>query len=304
MYPFKLGAGRRLGVVALAVAMTGAAWDQRAALAVNVLLNPGFETDAVLNQAPVPIVTDWTGFNGVRNTTSAPNDPVHTGIGSLQLVGAGGFAVPLVLQSFDATPGQTWDLQAYIRVEQAFTGGTRALVKIVFRDLDLAMDLQPAAVNIGVADPDANFPGVIPDPQVTSTSAVGQWHFSRAQGVAPAGTDQVTFFALLVDATAGTVYFDDFAAELVVPSVVGDFDDDLDVDTTDFNTWKAAFGQTAAGDADNDNDSDGKDFLLWQANFGTTPGATAAAVGVPEPASAALASAVLALAAARFRRWA
>jgi hypothetical protein len=262
------------------------------AQAVNVLLNPGFETDAVMGQEPLPFVSDWQAFNtGEKNTVSAPGNPVRTGVGALQLVGLGGFGVPLALQSFDAAEGQTWDLQAYLRVEEAFSAGTRALVKIVFRDLDAAMDLQPAAVNIGLADPDPNFPGVIPNPQVTSTTEVGQWHLLRAQGVAPANTDQVTFFAILVDQGPGTVYFDDFQAELVEEQPQpGDFDNDGDVDGMDLDTWQGAFGQTAFADADGDGDSDGADFLVWQRNVGAAPAPPV--VAVPEPGSGVLAAGI------------
>jgi hypothetical protein len=49
-----------------------------------------------------------------------------------------------------------------------------------------------------------------------------------------------------------------------------DFDDDMDVDATDLNTWKGAFGTTTAGDADGDGDSDGDDFLAWQQEVGLT----------------------------------
>ena len=255
------------------------------AQAENVLLNPGFETDAAMGQEPVPVVTDWQTFNtGEKNTVSSPGNPVRTGIGSLQLVGLGGFGVPLALQTFDAAEGQIWDLQAYLRVEDALTAGSRALIKIVFRDVDAGLDLQPASVNIGVPDPDANFPGVIPNPQVTSTTAVGQWHLLRAQGVAPPNTDQVTFFALLVDETPGTVYFDDYLAELVEEQPQpGDFDNDGQVDGLDLDVWQGAFGSTGAADADGDGDSDGADFLVWQRNVGA--GLVSA---VPEPATTVL----------------
>jgi hypothetical protein len=285
-----------------------AAW-QAAGLAVILLaapqasaqlLNPGFETDALMDQEPLPFVTDWQIFGGgEKYTASAPTHPVRTGVGSLQLVGLGGFGVPLALQTFPAEPGQVWDLQAYIRVEEALTAGTRALVKIVFRDLDLAVDLQPAAVNIGVPDPDGNFPGVIPDPQVTSATTLGEWHLSRAQGVAPAETDQVSLFALLVDETPGTVYFDDFQAGLVEATQPGDFDGDGDVDNDDLDDWRAAFALTDVGDADDDGDSDGNDFLIWQQNVGAGGSPIRA---VPEPATLGGALTVVALLAAYRRR--
>jgi hypothetical protein len=72
----------------------------------------------------------------------------------------------------------------------------------------------------------------------------------------------------------------------------------------------SSVGFSPSGDFDNDRDVDGSDFLAWQripsisdladwqANFGTTPGVVAATSAVPEPASVLL----LALAAAALRR--
>jgi hypothetical protein len=67
-----------------------------------------------------------------------------------------------------------------------------------------------------------------------------------------------------------------------VPSA--DFNEDNDVDGTDFDIWKGAFGVNSLGSADGDGDSDGADFLAWQQQFGSPPVAPAAAV--PEPAAA------------------
>src|SRR4029077_2088496 len=72
------------------------------AYAANVLLNPGFETDAVLNSPPVGGATDWSTF-GNSSTASSPLDPVHSGIGSLKLAGGGGFGVPGAYQTFPAS---------------------------------------------------------------------------------------------------------------------------------------------------------------------------------------------------------
>ena len=62
--------------------------------------------------------------------------------------------------------------------------------------------------------PPAN-PGIESLPQLNSTSALNTWQFTQAQGVAPAGTTKVEFFALFVDQSAGTGYFDDLAATQV-----------------------------------------------------------------------------------------
>jgi hypothetical protein len=80
-----------------------------------------------------------------------------------------------------------------------------------------------------------------------------------------------------------------------------DFDDDRDVDVADFAVWKTEFGANPAahGDADNDLDSDGADFLAWQRHAGLRPGQAPLATAVPEPETAALALAAIAMATTR-----
>jgi hypothetical protein len=71
------------------------------------------------------------------------------------------------------------------------------------------------------------------------------------------------------------------------PGPAGDFDNDGDVDNTDFGLWRTALGSTGGADADFDLDSDFRDFLRWQRNFGRVPEppGVAAAGGVPEPSA-------------------
>lgn len=77
----------------------------------------------------------------------------------------------------------------------------------------------------------------------------------------------------------------------LVLDLKGDFNFDGVVNGADLNVWKTASAAgTEGGDADNDGDSDGADFMVWQRELGLTGtrAATAAAGGVPEPASLAL----------------
>jgi hypothetical protein len=77
--------------------------------------------------------------------------------------------------------------------------------------------------------------------------------------------------------------------ELSTLPIPADFEPDGDVDTIDYNTFKANFGsQTATsttGDANGDGVSNGGDFLVWQRNRTNT----GSAAPVPEPAGIALA---------------
>jgi hypothetical protein len=240
-------------------------------------------------------VTEWNPVGGgVKNTASSPGTVPHAGIGALELVGAGGYSVPLVLQSFPAEPGQTYDFQGYMRVNTALTGDSRAVLKITFSDG--VADLEPASVSIGTADA-LPFPGILGAPQLNNATVPGQWIFSQARGVAPATTVQVNFLAILVDADASTGYWDDLQATLVVPTVAGDFNGDTKVNAADLTIWRNAFATTNAADSDNDGDSDGQDFLVWQRNVTNTPVSS-----VPEPTAVVTALTGLALAAAARRR--
>ncbi len=184
----------------------------------NVLANPGFETDAVFGAAPVPGATGWTTF-GNSNTASDPNDPVRSGIGSLQLAAAGGFSVPGAFQTFPASAGQSVDFQGYMLTEAALPADiTFGLLKIVFSDG--VNDLAPGVITFGQAGPAAN-PGIESLPFLNSASTPNVWNFTRAGGIAPAGTVQVSFFALFVDQSPGTGYFDDLAAVVPEPTSAG-----------------------------------------------------------------------------------
>jgi hypothetical protein len=89
---------------------------------------------------------------------------------------------------------------------------TFGLLKIVWSNG--VMDLPPGPIFFGQPGPPAN-PGVESLPFLNSASPTNTWIFTRAQGIAPAGTTQVSFFALFVDQSAGTGYFDDLQATLI-----------------------------------------------------------------------------------------
>ncbi|MDZ4656901.1 MAG: hypothetical protein SH868_04905 [Bythopirellula sp.] len=238
----------------------------------NVLLNPGFETDAVLNQEPQAFATDWDQLFNNAVSVSSP-DIVRTGIGSLKLEGGGGFGVPGAFQSKPASPGEEWDLQGYMLTPAMLPADiTFGTLKIVFSDG--AVDLPPASVSIG-QDAGLDFPGIESLPRLNSTSPVNEWQFTQARGVAPAGTVQVKFFALFVDQSAGTAYFDDLQAMLVEAGTPGDFDGDGDVDGRDFLAWQRGESPTAFSAAD---------LATWQGAY--NGGALAALNAVPEPTSA------------------
>lgn len=74
-----------------------------------------------------------------------------------------------------------------------------------------------------------------------------------------------------------------------------DFDQDGDVDSDDLAHLRAHYGAGAGGDVDDDGDTDGADLLAWQNQF--TGSANLATAAVPEPSSAVVLVACLAVAA-------
>jgi hypothetical protein len=255
----------------------------------NELVNPGFEADALMDSPPVPAVSGWTTF-GNANTTSASLDPVRTGVGSLRLAGNGSFGVPGAYQIIPANPGETWDLQGYMRTQNALpTNATFGLLKLVWSDG--ANDLVPGPIIFGQPGPAAN-PGIESLPHLDSSSTPNAWQFTQARGVAPAGTTAVKMFALFVDQSAGTGYFDDLQATLIPPQVAvpGDYNNNKVVDAADYVLWRDNLGAPNEASINNNGDGGGitaSDYTYWRARFGNTSGAGAGSVSaaVPEPAS-------------------
>jgi hypothetical protein len=111
---------------------------------------------------------------------------------------------------------------------------------------------------------------------ITGSSVTGEFDFADVSGM-PAGL-------------AFAVHYLPNAVQLQVvnkPIFSADFDDDGDVDQTDFAIWDGAYNLNQLGDADGDSDSDGADLILWQRQFGSRPGPPPAGA-VPEPTSLAL----------------
>src|SRR5260221_10622697 len=132
-------------IVSVAMAAGTTSWA-------NVLVNPGFETDAGIGNPPTTAVTGWSKGGPVGDilTSSSPG-PTHNGIGSLLLSAPAGFAVPVAYQTIAASPGQTWDFQGYMLVtNQLPANATFGLIKIVWEDASNNV-LSPGSAIIGTA---------------------------------------------------------------------------------------------------------------------------------------------------------
>jgi hypothetical protein len=169
------------------------------------------------------------------------------------------------------------------------TNATFGLLKIVWSDG--VNDLAPVTITIGQAGPSAN-PGIEALAHLDSSSTPNTWQFTQARGVAPAGTTEVKMFALFVDQSAGTGYFDDLQATLIPPqlAVPGDYNNNKVVDAADYVLWRDSLGAPKEASINNNGDGGGitaSDYTYWRTRFGNTSGAGAGSVSaaVPEPAS-------------------
>ncbi|MDH3970273.1 MAG: hypothetical protein OEU56_24965, partial [Rhodospirillales bacterium] len=185
--------------------------DAQASLVTDsgLLSNGGFEDGDL---------TGWTDTAGT-NTVGAPGAGARTGSFAAQLTTPGGSTVdnivPEIRQIFAANPGDEVNFSAWLLTEAALPeGASFGLAKIVFKDA-AGNDLVPASASIGVIN--AEFPGIESEPFLDSTSPVGIWVFSQAQGVAPAGTVEVQFLLLNIDYAGGEnpIWFDDSQASFI-----------------------------------------------------------------------------------------
>jgi len=92
----------------------------------------------------------------------------------------------------------------------------------------------------------------------------------------------------------GDVDQDDFAiwedqfGTIEPPPITADFDQDNDIDGTDFLIWQRGLGggtTLAEGDSDGSMSVDGIDFANWESMFGDTVTLLAAVQVVPEPST-------------------
>jgi hypothetical protein len=163
----------------------------------ELLVNGGFETGDT---------SGWATGGSVSTNTTA-----HSGSHSLTLTASGGFSVPYVLQSYPASPGESFSLSGYLRTDGPLPdNATFGIFKIVFQNID-GTALDPGTILAGQDGPPAD-PGVESLPFLNAESPVGDWNFSEASAVAPDGTHSVVFFILNVDESPAVISVDSVSA--------------------------------------------------------------------------------------------
>ena len=188
-------------------------------------------------------------------------------------------------------PGNVDPVYDYNRDNDPF-GGTVVTGGYVYRGPDPSLQGQyffldsrnsaPAADdNYWMFDP-ANPFGTVQNIDALMTPDVGSVQFPVSFGEDARGNLYITYIA------SGEVY-----RILTGSSLTGDYDGDGDVDTRDYDLWRATFGNasrpiTPPADGNGNGIVDAADYALWRDNLGASidPGAGSNAdVSVPEPAT-------------------
>lgn len=191
----------RFGIAAAAAAAMGAAGTASA----NVLVNPGFESPAIVPPAVEygGAGDGWTAFNAVFTVSSAVVTP-NSGDQCLKTFGGGANGA---FQEFPASPGEIWN------------GG----VWMLNSSSDLMANGQVAAVNIewhkSNGDPSDIIPFITNGTFTAADAPVDTWTLQTVTGTAPADAAFARLVILTGDflpgGPGGAPFFDDAFFEVI-----------------------------------------------------------------------------------------
>jgi PEP-CTERM motif len=158
------------------------------------LVDAGFESGT-----PVPSgVGGWDTFNGAAFSTAEALSGSYSMLNS----GPGGYTVPGAVQFLTSSAGSEYDLTGFGYTPTALTGASAGFLQVTFFS-----GVDGAGSNLGTVETSAG--NALPSNEITSTSPTGSW-ISLNTGIfqAPAGTESLAVYTLVLDANATSVYFD------------------------------------------------------------------------------------------------
>jgi hypothetical protein len=169
----------------------------------NLLVDPSFES-----QTP-PGSGGWNLFNGAAFSMAF----AHTGASSMLDSGGGGFGVPGSYETFATSAGLQYDLTGYGYAPTPPGGGVSfGILQITFFSGPNGTGSNLGTINVsngGIPTGPGNAQTSL---QINSGSPVGQWLFlDTGIAQAPAGSQSVAAYTLVVDQNPATVYFDDLS---------------------------------------------------------------------------------------------
>jgi MYXO-CTERM domain-containing protein len=178
------------GVVACVVALSAGISAQ----AQNLLTDPGFESGGT--------ASPWSTFNGGAFSQTF----AHTGTWSMNDNGHGGFGVPGSFQFLPTSAGLSYDLTGFGLTPSAPGGGTTfGALQITFFS-----GANGTGSNLGTVQ---TSPGnALVSNQINASSPTSLWiPLDTGTATAPAGSQSLEVFTIVVDQNPANVYFDDLS---------------------------------------------------------------------------------------------
>jgi len=177
----------------------------------NLLVDPGSE--GMVTSPTANGVNGWTFFNGAGFLTTGL---AHSGTNVNNLSGPGGFTVPGAFQTFPASAGQVYTMTAF-----ALQTAVPAAVPNTWGALQITYFAGPNGTSNNLGTVETSPGNAKVGNHIDSTSPALVYIPLSVTATAPAGTQSIQVFDLVLDQTPTTVYFDDQTLTLVPePSTV------------------------------------------------------------------------------------
>jgi autotransporter-associated beta strand protein len=179
------------------------------AQAQNLLSDPGFESGGVGSA--------WTTFNGANFSTNF----AHSGSWSMENSGPGGFAVPGAFQTLATAAGDEYDLTGYGLAQAApGAGASFGILQITFFSGPNGSGSNLGTIDVSNGNTPTGPGNAQLSNEINSSSPTGVWiSFDTGIAEAPAGSESLAAYTLVVDQNPTTVYFDDLSL-LQVPEPI------------------------------------------------------------------------------------
>jgi hypothetical protein len=165
----------------------------------NLLSDPGFESGTAVPSA----VGGWALSNGGGPFTTAQ---ARTGSFSMEESGGGGFQVPLSFQALPSSAGLSYDLTGFGLITTAPQAGAN------FGGVQITFFSGPNGTGTNLGTVQTTPGNALFSNEITSASPLNTW-ISLDTGIAtaPAGTQSLEAFTIVVDANPTTAFFDDIS---------------------------------------------------------------------------------------------
>jgi hypothetical protein len=170
--------------------------------ATNILIDPGAELQTSTPNPATAYGQGWALFNGAGFSM----DVARTGSWSIKNAGGGGFSVPGDYQQFAASPGEAWTMTGFALTPATILAGTD------FGQLQITFTSGPNGTGANLGTVETSPGNALGSNHIDPTSPAGTWLPLSVTAHAPAGTQSVQLYTIVIDQNKTSVYFDDLGA--------------------------------------------------------------------------------------------